>query len=205
MSQWLTEWIPQVMNQLGYGGISLLMFLENLFPPIPSELIMPLAGFAVAQGKLALFPAIVAGIIGTVLGSYPWYYIGKWVSEERLEQLADRYGKWIGLDAKDIHKANVWFGRHGHQSVFFGRLIPGIRTMVSLPAGINAMGLISFTLYSLGGISLWVTFLASAGYKLGNNYDLVEQYLGPVAKIVLVSLVAIIVLSIIRKQIGRRA
>ncbi|MBD2653272.1 DedA family protein [Synechocystis sp. FACHB-383] len=205
MSQWITEWIPQVMNQLGYGGISLLMFLENLFPPIPSELIMPLAGFAVAQGKLALFPAIVAGIVGTILGAYPWYYIGKLVSEERLEQLADRYSKWIGLDAKDIHKANVWFGRYGHQSVFLGRLVPGIRTMVSLPAGINAMGLISFTLYSLGGISLWVTFLASAGYKLGNNYDLVEQYLGPVSKIVLVSVAAIIVLSIVRKQLRRRA
>ncbi|MBE9196004.1 MULTISPECIES: DedA family protein [Synechocystis] len=205
MSQWITEWIPQVMNQLGYGGISLLMFLENLFPPIPSELIMPLAGFAVAQGKLALFPAIVAGIVGTILGAYPWYYIGKLVSEERLEQLADRYGKWIGLDAKDIHKANVWFGRYGHQSVFLGRLVPGIRTMVSLPAGINAMGLISFTLYSLGGISLWVTFLANAGYKLGNNYDLVEQYLGPVSKIVLVSVAAIIVLSIVRKQLRRRA
>lgn len=193
------------MNQLGYGGISLLMFLENLFPPIPSELIMPLAGFAVAQGKLELFPAIVAGIIGTILGAYPWYYLGKWVSEERLEQLADRYGKWIGLDAKDIHKANVWFGRYGHQSVFFGRLVPGIRTIVSLPAGVNAMGLISFTLYSLGGISLWVTFLASAGYKLGDHYELVEQYLGPVSKIVLVSVAAILVLLIVRKQLSRRA
>ncbi|MBE9204792.1 DedA family protein [Synechocystis salina LEGE 06099] len=205
MSQWITEWIPQVMNQLGYVGISLLMFLENIFPPIPSELIMPLAGFAAAQGKLELFPTIIAGVIGTILGSYPWYYMGKWVSEERLEQLADRYGKWIGLDAKDIHKVNVWFGRYGRQSVFFGRLVPGIRTMVSLPAGVNAMGLISFTLYSLGGISLWVTLLGSAGYKLGNNYDLVEQYLGPVSKIVLVSVAGIIVLSIVRKQLGRRA
>lgn len=205
MSQWITEWIPQVMNQLGYGGISLLMFLENLFPPIPSELIMPLAGFAVSQGKLELFPAIVAGIIGTILGAYPWYYLGKWVSEERLEQLADRYGKWIGLDAKDIHKSNVWFGRYGHQSVFLGRLVPGIRTIVSLPAGVNAMGLISFTLYSLGGISLWVTFLASAGYKLGDHYELVEQYLGPVSKIVLVSVAVILVLLIVRKQLRRRA
>ncbi len=205
MSQWITEWIPQVMNQLGYVGISLLMFLENIFPPIPSELIMPLAGFAAAQGKLELFPVIIAGIIGTILGAYPWYYIGKWVSEERLEKFADRYGKWIGLDAKDIHKANIWFGRYGHQSVFFGRLVPGIRTIVSLPAGLNAINLISFTLYSLGGISLWVTFLASAGYKLGDHYELVEQYLGPVSKIVLVGVAAMLVMLIVRKQLRRRA
>lgn len=193
------------MNQLGYVGISLLMFLENLFPPIPSELIMPLAGFSAAQGKLELFPTIIAGVIGTILGSYPWYYMGKWISEERLESFANRYGKWMGINASDIHKANNWFNHHGHQSVFFGRLVPGIRTIVSLPAGVNAMGLISFTLYSLGGISLWVTFLASAGYKLGDHYELVEQYLSPVSKIVVIAVITIITLSLVRKQLQRKA
>lgn len=191
------------MNQLGYVGIGLLMFLENLFPPIPSELIMPLAGFTVAQGKMEFFPAAIAGIIGTILGAYPWYYIGKWVSEERLEHLANRYGKWLGLSAADIHKANNWFERYGSQAVFFGRLAPGIRTIVSLPAGINAMRLLPFTLYSLGGISLWVMFLTGAGYKLGDHYDLVDQYLGPVSKIILASLVAFFVIWIVRKQLRR--
>ncbi|BFM40872.1 DedA family protein [Synechocystis sp. LKSZ1] len=203
MSQWLAEWIPNIMNQLGYFGIALLMFLENLFPPIPSELIMPLAGFTVAQGKMEFMPAILAGVLGTILGAYPWYYVGKLVSEERLEHLADRYGKWIGLSAQDIHKANRWFNRHGTKAVFFCRLVPGVRTLISLPAGINEMRLLPFTLYSTLGTALWVLFLTGAGYKLGDNYELVDQYLGPVSKIVLVSLVIFAVLWLVRKQLQR--
>jgi membrane protein DedA with SNARE-associated domain len=205
MSQWLTEWIPQVMNQLGYVGIGLLMFLENLFPPIPSELIMPLAGFTVAQGKMEFFPAAIAGILGTILGAYPWYYIGKWVSEERLEHLADRYGKWLGLSAADIHKANNWFDRHGNQAVFFCRLVPGVRTLISLPAGLNGMPLLPFTLYSLGGTALWVIFLTGAGYKLGNHYDLVDKYLGPVSKILLASIIIFGLLWVARKRLQQNS
>lgn len=203
MSQWLAEWIPNVMNQLGYFGIALLMFLENLFPPIPSELIMPLAGFTVAQGKMEFIPATLAGVFGTILGAYPWYYVGKLVSEERLEQLADRYGKWIGLSAQDIHKANRWFNRHGNKAVFFCRLVPGVRTLISLPAGINEMRLLPFTLYSTLGTALWVVFLTGAGYQLGDHYQLVDQYLAPVSKIVLASLVIFAVLWLVRKQLQR--
>ena len=203
MSQWLAEWIPNVMNQLGYFGIALLMFLENLFPPIPSELIMPLAGFTVAQGKMEFIPATLAGVFGTILGAYPWYYVGKLVSEERLEHLADRYGKWIGLSAADIHKANRWFNRHGNKAVFFCRLVPGVRTLISLPAGINEMRLLPVTLYSTLGTALWVLFLTGAGYKLGDHYELVDEYLAPVSKIILASLVIFVVLWLVRKQLRR--
>lgn len=200
MSQWLADWIPSIMNQLGYFGIALLMFLENLFPPIPSELIMPLAGFTVSQGKMDFIGAVLAGSVGTILGAYPWYYLGKWVNEERLEHLADKYGKWLSLGAKDIHKANAWFNRHGGKAVFFCRLVPGVRTLISLPAGINAMPLLPFTLYSSLGTLLWVLFLTGAGYKLGDHYELVDEYLGPVSKIVLASLVIFALLWIVRKQ-----
>ena len=149
MAEFLLESIPKVMHQLGYLGIAILMFLENLFPPIPSELIMPLAGFTVAKGEMAFVPAVVAGVVGTVLGAYPWYFMGKFVSEERLEHLTDKYGAWLGLSAKDIHKANHWFNKHGAKAVFFCRLVPGVRTLISLPAGINGMALLPFTLYSL--------------------------------------------------------
>jgi membrane protein DedA with SNARE-associated domain len=201
MSELLLEWIPKLMDQLGYFGIGLLMFLENLFPPIPSELIMPLAGFTVAKGDMSFVPAVVAGVVGTVLGAYPWYYIGKFVSEERLEHLADKYGKWLGLGASDIHKANNWFNKHGGKAVFFCRLVPGVRTLISLPAGINGMALLPFTLYSTLGTTLWVGFLTAAGYKLGDHYDLVDQYLGPVSKIVLISLIIFFVLWIVRKRL----
>jgi membrane protein DedA with SNARE-associated domain len=203
MSQWLAEWIPNIMNQLGYWGIGLLMLLENLFPPIPSELIMPLAGFTVAKGQMDFIPVIVAGVVGTILGAFPWYYIGKFISEERLEHLADKYGKWISVTSKDIKKANNWFNEHGGKAVFFCRLVPGVRTLISLPAGINNMPLIPFTLYSTLGTTIWVAFLTFLGYKLGDNYELVDEYLGPVSKIVLVIIVIFFVLWIVRKQMRR--
>ncbi len=203
MSQWLAEWIPNVMNQLGYWGIGLLMFLENLFPPIPSELIMPLAGFTVAKGQMDFILVIIAGVVGTIVGAFPWYYIGKFISEERLEHLADKYGKWISVTSKDIKKANNWFNEHGGKAVFFCRLVPGVRTLISLPAGINNMPLIPFTLYSTLGTTIWVTFLTFLGYKLGDNYELVDEYLGPVSKIVLAIIVIFFILWIVRKQMRR--
>lgn len=199
----MAEWIANTMNSVGYVGIALLMFLENLFPPIPSELIMPLAGFAVAQGKMSFIPAVISGVVGTILGAFPWYYAGKLLSEERLEKLANKYGKWISISAKDISKANKWFDRHGTKAVFFCRLVPGVRTLISLPAGINSMNLVSFTLYSTLGTILWVLLLTTAGYKLGANYTLVEEYLAPVSKIALVSLAIWFILWIIRKQLNK--
>jgi len=203
MSQWLAEWIPNTMNQLGYWGIGLLMFLENLFPPIPSELIMPLAGFTVAKGQMDFILVIIAGVVGTILGAFPWYYIGKFISEERLEHLADKYGKWISVTSKDIKKANNWFNEHGGKAVFFCRLVPGVRTLISLPAGINNMPLVPFTLYSTLGTTIWVTFLTFLGYKLGDNYELVDEYLGPISKIVLAIIVIFFILWVVRKQMRR--
>lgn len=191
------------MNSLGYLGIGLLMFLENLFPPIPSELIMPLAGFTIAQGQMDFFPAVAAGIIGTVLGALPWYYLGQLVGEERLRHWADKYGKWITVSGSDIDKADRWFKRHGNQAVFFCRLVPGVRTLISLPAGLNNMPLLPFLLYSTAGTTLWVSFLTFAGYKLGKNYELVEKHIDPISKIVVVIIVIWFVLWVVRKNIQK--
>lgn len=200
----MEQWITETMKNLGYFGIGLLMFLENLFPPIPSELIMPLAGFTIFEKQMEFFPAILAGVVGTVLGALPWYYAGKLLGEQRLEQLADKYGKWISVSAKDIQKANNWFNRHGSKAVFFGRLVPGVRTLISIPAGINGMALFPFLLYSTLGTILWVSFLTFAGYylvKAGQNYHLIDEYLGPVSKIVLAILVIGFILWILRKRL----
>lgn len=199
----MTEWITQTMEQLGYVGIALLMFLENLFPPIPSELIMPLAGFTVAKGDMNFLAAVIAGVVGTILGAFPWYYAGRILDEPRLERLANRYGKWITISSTDIRKANKWFDRHGAKAVFLCRLVPGVRTLISLPAGINNMPLIPFVLYSTLGTTLWVLLLTTAGYKLGENYDLVDEYIGPVSKIVLLSLAIWFVLWIVSKRMRR--
>ena len=188
------------MTSLGYWGIGWLMFLENLFPPIPSELIMPLAGFTIAQGKMGFVPAIAAGVIGTVVGALPWYYIGKLIGEENVKRLANKYGKWISVSGEDIDKANNWFNKHGEKAVFFGRLVPGVRTLISLPAGLNDMALVPFLIYSTVGTILWVTFLTLAGYMLGANYELVDEYLGPVSKIVAALLLVSFIVWIVRKK-----
>jgi membrane protein DedA with SNARE-associated domain len=204
MSDYIVKAIPQIMESMGYFGIGLLMFLENLFPPIPSELIMPLAGFAVAQGKLSFLPTVLAGVVGTVLGAFPWYYAGRVVGEPRLRRLADRYGKWLTITGKDIDKANEWFSRHEGLAVFLCRLVPGVRTLISLPAGISAMPLLPFVLYSTAGTTLWVGFLTWLGYGLGSNYSLVEKYIDPVSKLILVGLLLWFAIWVFRRKKNRR-
>ena len=196
----MTEWITNTITSLGYLGIGLLMFLENLFPPIPSELIMPLAGFTVAKGRMELAPVILAGVIGTILGALPWYYVGKLVGEDNLKRLADKYGKWISVSSRDIDKADNWFDKHGEKAVLFCRLVPGVRTLISLPAGISGMPLVPFLIYSTIGTALWVSFLTFAGYALGDNYEIVEEYLGPVSKIVFVLLIFAFVIWVVNKR-----
>ncbi len=185
----MVEWITRTMESLGYLGIGLLMFLENLFPPIPSELIMPLAGFTVAKGNMQMVPAIAAGVIGTVIGAFPWYYAGMFLGEKRLMDLADKYGKWLTISSRDIEKAIAWFNQYGGRAVFICRLVPGVRTLISLPAGISRMNFGMFLLYSTLGTIIWTSLLTYAGFLLGDNYDLVDEYLGPVSKIVLLTLV----------------
>ena len=201
----MKEWILNIMTSLDYLGIGLLMFAENLFPPIPSELIMPLAGFTVAQGKMSFVPAVLAGVIGTILGAFPWYYAGKFMGEERLKSLADKYGKWITVSGQDIDKVTRWFSRYGNKAVLFGRLVPGIRTLISLPAGLSEMPIVPFLIYSTLGTTAWVMLLTFLGFMLGENYELVDEYLGPVSKIVLLILiVAFIAWLVIKQQKAKR-
>jgi membrane protein DedA with SNARE-associated domain len=200
----MAEWISSWMNGLGYWGIGLLMFLENLFPPIPSELIMPLAGFTVAKGGMNLLLAILAGTVGTMVGTFAWYYLGRVVNYQRLEVWVDRYGRWMGVTAGDIDRVNNWFNRHGNKAVFFGRMVPGIRTLISLPAGMNQMPIATFSFYSTLGTLLWTTGLTLAGYFLGDNYALIEKYLAPISKLVLFGLVGLAVYWAVRKMRAKR-
>lgn len=184
----MQEWITNTMNTLGYLGIGLLMFLENLFPPIPSELIMPLAGFTASQpnSQIQVIPAIAVGVIGTIVGAVPWYYAGLLLGQQRLQLLAERYGKWIGISSDDIEKSVHWFQKHGNKAVLLGRLVPGIRTLISIPAGISNMSIVPFFVYSTIGTVGWVSLLTYAGYFLGENYKLVEKYIDVVSKVVVI-------------------
>lgn len=173
----------------GYGAIFAAMFLENLFPPIPSELIMPLGGFYVQQGKLALLPVVLAGLLGTVLGTLPWYGIGRLVNEQRIEGWLERHGRWIGISPRELHRSREWFNRHGTALVFWGRLVPGIRTLISVPAGIEMMPFAPFLLWTTAGSLIWTVLLTVAGLMLGQGYSDVELWIEPVARLVKVLLV----------------
>ena len=147
------EMIVEVVSRAGYIGVFLLMLLENIFPPIPSELIMPLAGFVAAKGELNIYGVVLAGTAGSVAGALPWYYAGAWLGRDRLRQWASRHGYWLTMCPDDIDKADQWFGRHGRSAVFFGRLLPTIRTLISVPAGLSRMPMGGFIGYSSAGSS----------------------------------------------------
>ncbi|HEY9737318.1 MAG TPA: DedA family protein [Trichocoleus sp.] len=185
----MVDWITQTVEALGYWGISGLMFLENVFPPIPSEVVMPLSGFAASRSNLQFWLVVAAGTVGSVLGTLPWYYLGKYVGQDTIIRWADRHGHWLAVSAKDIQKAIAWFShRQGRWVVLGARMIPGIRTYVSVPAGISGMGLLPYVGYSLVGTSLWVTGLTVAGYFLGSQYETVSRFIKPVSAVVIISL-----------------
>ena len=153
------------------------MFLENVIPPIPSEVIMPLGGFLVFQGNLNFYVLVIFGLIGTVLGSLPWYYLGRFLNEKKLASFVESKGKFLGINVKDFNKSKLWFDKYGVSLVFWGRLIPGIRTLISVPAGIELMPLKKFLVWTSLGSLIWVVLLSLAGYVFGENYRLIETYL----------------------------
>lgn len=178
--------------RLGYLMLGLAMLLENLIPPIPSELIQPLGGFLVQQGRLELVPVILVGLTGTVLGAWFWYGVGRWIGEERLLALVGRHGGWLGLSEADLRSSRAWFERHGLALVFWGRLIPGIRTLISVPAGLEGMAQGPFLLATVAGSLLWVTGLTLAGKALGAGYREVIVLAGPYARICRLLLLALL-------------
>jgi membrane protein DedA with SNARE-associated domain len=171
------DWITSVIARFGYLGVGTLTFLENLFPPIPSELVIPLAGFVAAGGGLRLGLVIAVASLGSLAGALVWYAVGRWIGEHRLRRWVARHGKWLTLSAQDVDRAQLWFKRHGAAAVFFGRLMPGLRTFVSLPAGFSSMPLAPFVLYSALGTAMWTAALAYAGVVLQANFTLVGDYI----------------------------
>jgi membrane protein DedA with SNARE-associated domain len=184
------DFITRLIEQAGYLGVALLMFLENVFPPIPSELIMPLAGFTAARGDLNIAGVIAAGTTGTVAGALPWYYVGRLVGDDRLKRWAGRHGRWLTLKPAEVDRVDAWFEKHCGKAVFFGHLVPTIRTLVSVPAGIFEMSLGRFLLFTAMGGGLWTAALALAGYLLEDGYDRVAEYMNPATNIV-VGLIAV--------------
>ncbi|MCQ4319479.1 DedA family protein [Stutzerimonas stutzeri] len=196
--------IVEIVSALGYVGVFLLMLLENIFPPIPSELIMPLAGFVAARGDLNFIAVILVGTAGSVVGALPWYYAGATLGQKRMKHFAARWGPWLTLSPEDVDKASDWFDRHGKSAVFFGRLIPTVRTLISVPAGIAGMSMTKFLIYSTLGSLIWTALLALAGYLLESQYQRVSEYLNPVSTAIVVLMVLYYLYRLIRQRFASK-
>jgi membrane protein DedA with SNARE-associated domain len=177
----VVDWLVSVIDALGYWGIALLMFLENVFPPIPSEVIMPLGGFAAYRGSQSLWGVMLAGTAGSVAGTGLWYVLGRVLDVERVERWFDRRGRWTGLSGDDLRKSNRWFARYGTWAVLLGRVIPTVRTLISLPAGFARMGVWRFLAFTLIGTLAWNSLLVAAGWYLRHNYTVIGPYIDFVA------------------------
>lgn len=177
----MNDWITDLIEGGGYWGIAFLMVIENVFPPIPSEVIMGLGGIAVARGRMEFWPLMLAGTVGSTLGNYCWYLAGRTLGYERLQPFVNRFGRWLTMEWEDVEAIVGFFRRHGQWVVFAVRFAPFMRTMISLPAGLTRMGHGRFLLFTFAGAAIWNAILAGAGYYLGRNFGEIEKYTGPVA------------------------
>jgi membrane protein DedA with SNARE-associated domain len=196
----MASWVMGVVSASGYLGIVGLMFVENIFPPIPSELIIPLAGYMATQEHLHLGLVILAATAGAVLGALPLYYLGRSWGEERVKAFADRYGRWLTASRADVEAAKRWFDRHGAAATFFCRLVPGMRSFISIPAGIARMSLPAFLGYTAAGAGLWTALLACVGYLIGSQFRKVGDYLDPVSWVVFGIIAAVYLYRVARHK-----
>lgn len=199
MFDWITGWLESG----GYAAVFALMLIENVFPPIPSELVMPLAGYLSAQGSLSLVGIVVSGTLGSVAGATLWYWIGLRIGLPRLRRFARNHGHWLTMDVAEVDRAAHWFDRYGWWAVFIGRMVPAVRTLISVPAGIAGMHLAPFLAVTTVGSALWVLLLSVSGYLLEGQFQRVEAWLNPVSNIVVAAIALWYVYRVVRGY-GRR-
>lgn len=194
----VSDWVVDVIEKLGAVGVGLLIFLENVLPPIPSEVILPFAGFASQRGELNVVAAWGAASIGSLAGALLLYGIGAFIGEDRLRELSRK--RWfVFFGEKDFDRGAQFFDRHGNKVVFFARFIPLVRSVVSVPAGLERMNLVRFTLLTFLGSAIWNAVFIGAGWVLGDQWDVIEGYMGPLSYLVVALLAVAVVVLVIRK------
>ena len=182
------DWVVRLIEQTGYLGVAFLMFLETIFPPIPSEVIMPVAGVAAGQGRMTYGWVVASGTAGAMLGNIFWYLAARALGIVRLKPIVERWGRWLTITWPELERAERWFRVNGTFFVFLGRMLPTVRSLVSIPAGLLKMRFRSFVIASTIGTAGWTALLAGAGYKLGENYTEINEWLGPASNAILVVL-----------------
>lgn len=185
----MDDWIIRLVDQGGYWGVALLMFLETVFPPVPSEVIMTVAGVSASRGNMTFSGVVGAGTAGAMLGNYLWFWLAIKFGSDRLHRFADRYGRWLTLNWKEIERGQELFRKHGSIIVLIARMLPTLRSLISIPAGIFGMSHRRFLLFSTIGTAGWSAALAGAGYALGSQFEDVEKILGPLSTVVIALIV----------------
>ena len=204
MFDWIAEWVTNVIEALGYPGLTVLVALENLFPPVPSEVILPLAGFLTGQNRFSFPLVLVATTLGSLIGALALYGIGMAAGQRRVNWLVERYGHWALLTPDDLTRSEIWFDRYGPVAVFIGRLVPVVRSLVSIPAGYRRMPIGQFLLLTGCGSALWNGALVGFGWALGENWHAIEEYVGWFQYVV-IAVVAVLVLRFVWQRLrGRR-
>lgn len=173
----MESWITSIMEQFGYLGIALLILLENVFPPIPSEVILTFGGFMTTKSELTIVGVVIASTIGSVFGAVILYWIGRILNVDRLERIIEKWGKYLRLTKEDVRKADAWFDKYGPWTVFFCRFIPLIRSLISIPAGMSGMNQWLFLLLTTLGTLIWNLILVIVGAKVGDNWHQIVNYM----------------------------
>lgn len=185
----MNDWVVRLIEQSGYLGVGFLMFLETVFPPIPSEVIMTVAGVTAAKGELELSLVIVSGTAGAMLGNIFWYLAARAIGIERLKPVIQKHGRWLTVNWREVQRAQQWMEKHGIAFVLVGRVIPTMRSLVSVPAGLLKMRFRSFVIASTLGTFVWTALLAGAGFRLRSDFEQVDQFVAPVANAILALMV----------------
>ena len=185
----ISDWVTNIVETLGYVGVAALIALENVFPPLPSELILPLAGFETSRGEFNYFLMVIAATVGSVVGALVLYYVAHFVGEHRIRALVRRYGRWFQVSEADIDRADHWFDRYSTLAVLVCRCIPIIRSLVSIPAGFRRMNMAKFVIFTAIGSAVWNAALIGAGWALGDNWEVVGEYVGYFQYVVIAAVV----------------
>lgn len=181
----LKIWVEGLISSAGYAGLYLVMFLENIFPPIPSEVILPLAGSLSLSGRFSISLITIVGMFGSLTGALVFYGLGKWLGEEALRRFIEKYGKFALLTVEDFDRSKSWFAKYDDWVIFFSRMIPVVRSLISIPAGVSSMNLFQFCIFTILGTSLWSFALSYAGRLLGERWSLITQWINTYQNIVL--------------------
>ena len=192
----IAQFLVNHIGGMGYLGIFLLMFLESTFFPFPSEIIMIPAGYLAYQGEMNLYMVVLVGILGSVAGALLNYYLAMHLGKK----IILRYGKYFFIKEETLDKLDTFFAKHGEISTFTGRLIPGIRQLISLPAGLARMNIAKFSFYTAIGAGIWVVVLVGVGYVVGSNQELISEYMKSATLIALVSVVLILIFYVVRNR-----